>query len=80
MGRPRARGGGASVVVLVLGGIASGLGVGMATLLMGVVVAALVASDELRRDARRGPNRRSAVTAPEPAVLERRPGCRDPDP
>lgn len=41
---------GASAVVLVLGGWASGLGIGMATLLMGVVVAALVAWDGLRRD------------------------------
>jgi low temperature requirement protein LtrA len=41
---------GAAVLVLVLGGAASGLGVGMAMLLMGVVVTALVVSDELRRD------------------------------
>jgi low temperature requirement protein LtrA len=41
---------GASAVVLVLGGLAGGLGIGVATLLMGVVVVALVACDELRRD------------------------------
>ena len=41
---------GASVLVLVLGGLASGLGIGPSTLLMGVVVAALVACDEVRRD------------------------------
>jgi hypothetical protein len=39
-----------SVLVLVVGGLASELGVGAAALLMGLVVAALVASDELRRD------------------------------
>src|SRR3984957_15816919 len=39
-----------SVLVLVIGGLASELGVAVATLLMGLVVAALVASDELRRD------------------------------
>jgi low temperature requirement protein LtrA len=53
--------GGACVLVLVLGGVASELGVGVATLLIGLVVAALVAFDEIRRDdARREP----AVTAP----------------
>jgi low temperature requirement protein LtrA len=45
----------ASVLVLVLGGIADALGVGLATLLMGVVVAALVTCDEVRRDVRRRP-------------------------
>jgi low temperature requirement protein LtrA len=39
----------ASVLVLIIGGAASGLGVGVATLLMGIVVAVLVASDEVRR-------------------------------
>ena len=48
--------GAASVVILVIGGIAGELGVGVATLLMGLVVAALVASDELRRDLRREPD------------------------
>jgi low temperature requirement protein LtrA len=38
-----------SAVVLVIGGFAGALGVGAATLLMGLVVTALVASDELRR-------------------------------
>ena len=53
--------GGACVLVLVLGGVATELGVGVATLLIGLVVAALVAFDEIRRgDARREP----AVTAP----------------
>jgi low temperature requirement protein LtrA len=42
----------AAVLVLVLGGAAHGLGVGLATLLMGLAVAALVATDEIRRDAR----------------------------
>ena len=46
---------GASILVLVIGGTASGLGVGMATVLMGVVVVALVTSDELKRDVRGGP-------------------------
>ncbi len=40
----------ASVVVLLLGGLAHGLGIGLSTLLMGVVVAALVTADELQRD------------------------------
>ncbi len=40
---------GAGVLVVLLGGLASGLGVGPATLLMGMVVAALVVCDELRR-------------------------------
>ena len=40
----------ASAVVLLLGGLAHGLGVGLSTLLMGVVVAALVTADELQRD------------------------------
>jgi hypothetical protein len=39
-----------SVLVLVIGGLAGEIGVGVATLLMGLVVAALVASDEFRRD------------------------------
>jgi low temperature requirement protein LtrA len=42
----------ASVLVLLLGGLASDLGVGLSTLLMGVVVAALVTFDELGRDRR----------------------------
>jgi hypothetical protein len=42
----------ASVLVLLLGGLAHGLGVGLSTLLMGVVVAALVTFDELQRDRR----------------------------
>ncbi len=42
----------ASAAVLVLGGTASALGVGVVTLLMGVVVAALVVTDELRGDLR----------------------------
>jgi branched-subunit amino acid ABC-type transport system permease component len=45
-----------SVLVLVIGGLASELGVAVATLLMGLVVAALVASDELRRDLWRAPD------------------------
>ena len=45
----------ASASVLVLGASASGLGVPVATLLMGVVVAALVVADELRRDIRLRP-------------------------
>ena len=45
----------ASAVVLVLGVTASGLGVAVATLLMGLVVAAIVVTDELRRDRRRRP-------------------------
>jgi hypothetical protein len=45
--------GASSVLVVVIGGLASELGVGVATLLMGLVVAALVACDELRRDVRR---------------------------
>jgi hypothetical protein len=40
---------GGGVLVLLLGGLASGIGVGTATLLMGIVVAALVVCDELRR-------------------------------
>jgi hypothetical protein len=40
---------GAGVLVLLLGGLASGIGVGTATLLMGIVVAALVVCDGLRR-------------------------------
>jgi low temperature requirement protein LtrA len=40
----------ASALVLAVGGLASALGVGLSTLLMGLVVAALVASDEARRD------------------------------
>ncbi len=39
-------------VVLLIGGVASGLGVGVATLLMGIVVAVLVVSDELKQDVR----------------------------
>jgi low temperature requirement protein LtrA len=46
----------ASAVILVIGGLAGALGVGVATLLMGLVVAALVASDELRRDVGREPD------------------------
>jgi low temperature requirement protein LtrA len=46
----------ASVVILVVGGLAGALGVGVATLLMGLVVAALVAADELRRDVRPEPD------------------------
>jgi low temperature requirement protein LtrA len=42
--------GAASVLILVIGARASTLGVGVATLLIGLVVAALVAVDELRRD------------------------------
>ena len=45
----------ASALVLVLGVTASGLGVAVATLLMGVVVAAVVVTDELRRDRRQRP-------------------------
>jgi low temperature requirement protein LtrA len=45
-----------SVLVLVIGGLARELGVGVATLLMGLVVAALVASDELRRDVQSEPD------------------------
>ena len=41
---------GVSVLVVVIGRHGQGFGVGVATLLMGVVVAMLVASDELRRD------------------------------
>jgi low temperature requirement protein LtrA len=41
--------GGAAVAVLLIGGFAGALGVGVATLLMGLVVAALVAIDELLR-------------------------------
>jgi low temperature requirement protein LtrA len=40
---------GAGLLILLLGALAGGLGVGVATLLMGIVVAALVAFDELRR-------------------------------
>lgn len=40
---------GASVVVLLLGGLAASLGLGLAVLLIGAVVAALVACDEVRR-------------------------------
>src|ERR1700728_3611610 len=48
--------GGACVLVLVIGGVATELGVGVATLLIGLVVAALVAFDEIRRgDAPREP-------------------------
>ena len=43
-------------MILVIGGFAGELGVGVATLLMGLVVAALVASDELRRDVRHEPD------------------------
>jgi low temperature requirement protein LtrA len=46
----------ASAAVLVLGASAGGLGVPVSTLLMGVVVAALVVTDELRRDLRRRPD------------------------
>jgi len=46
----------ASVLVLLLGGLAHGLGVGMSTLLIGVVVAALVTFDELQRDRRLQPD------------------------
>ena len=53
--------GGASVLVLVLGGLAHGLGIGLSTLLMGVVVAALVAGDEVRRDATRSRTSRPAA-------------------
>jgi len=48
--------GASSVVVLVVGGLASELGVGVATLLMGLVVAALVALDELRRNVESEPD------------------------
>jgi low temperature requirement protein LtrA len=51
--------GACSAVILVVGGFADTLGVGVATLLMGLVVAALVASDELRRDVWRGPDIRT---------------------
>jgi low temperature requirement protein LtrA len=51
----------ASVLVLLLGGLASDLGVGLSTLLMGVVVAALVTFDELGRD------RRDRRPLPDPA-------------
>jgi low temperature requirement protein LtrA len=47
---------GASALVVVLGGLAGGLGVGPSTLLMGVVVAALVVCDEVRRDHRPQPD------------------------
>ena len=40
----------AAVVIALLGGFAGTLGVGVATLLMGVVVVALVVCDELRRE------------------------------
>jgi low temperature requirement protein LtrA len=40
---------GAGLLILLIGGLASGLGVGVATLLIGIVVVALVACDELRR-------------------------------
>ncbi len=46
-------------MILVVGGFAGGLGVGVATLLMGLVVAALVASDELRRDVGASPTSRT---------------------
>jgi low temperature requirement protein LtrA len=52
---------GASVVVLVIGGAASGLGLGLATVLMGVVVATLVVVDGVRRDARPRPGAPGAV-------------------
>jgi low temperature requirement protein LtrA len=48
--------GACSAVILVVGGLAGGLGVGVATLLMGLLVAALVASDELRRHVQREPD------------------------
>ena len=41
-----------SAVVLLIGGVAGGLGVGVTTLLMGIVVAVLVVSDELKQDVR----------------------------
>jgi low temperature requirement protein LtrA len=47
---------GAAVLVLLLGGLASELGVGLATLLMGIVLALLVAADEVRRDLRPHPD------------------------
>jgi low temperature requirement protein LtrA len=53
--------GGACVLVLVLGSVAGELGVGVATLLIGLVVAALVAFDEIRRD---DTQREPAATAP----------------
>jgi len=42
---------GAGVLVLLLGGLASGVGVGTATLPMDIVVAALVVGDEVRKGA-----------------------------
>ena len=47
---------GASVAVLLLGGLADDVGVGLATLLMGIVLAVLVAVDELRRDGHPNPS------------------------
>ena len=77
---------GASVVLLGLGGSASGLGIGLATLLMGVMVAALVVWDELRRDrapllraqglAERPRRRRRRVAPRVPTVTPRITGCR----
>jgi len=53
----------ASVVVLLLGGLAHGLGIGLSTLLMGVVVAALVTADELQRDRHPRPDPRPGPAA-----------------
>jgi len=52
--------GGACLLVLVIGGLAGELGVGVATLLIGLVVAGLVTLDELQRDAQEGHGRASA--------------------
>jgi low temperature requirement protein LtrA len=57
----------ASVIVLLLGGLAHGLGVGLSTLLMGVVVAALVTADELQRD--RHPQPQPPDQRPDPAAF-----------
>jgi low temperature requirement protein LtrA len=47
--------GGAAMAVVLLGGLAGDLGVGPAILLMGVVLALLVAADEFRRERRPHP-------------------------
>ena len=39
---------GAGLLILLLGGLAGALGLGAVTLLMGIVVAVLVACDEMR--------------------------------
>ena len=72
--------GGACVLVLVLGGVAGELGVGVATLLIGLVVAALVAFDEIRRDDdRAGACGDGAVKAPGRGAPGGDPGACDPD-